>query len=312
MAIISIPKPCSEKWGNMKPTTAGAFCLNCRKEVIDFTQNSDEEIVTYVQQHEAGSLCAKMTQHQLSRINFVEWENQSQSIFLSKFVLALFLVFGLCLFSCKSPEVALEKESNTTIPISHLNESTDSNTSHSEPTTNEINTSSLFSQTDSIKKSYLTLSKLFTPTSIDEPVNVYWGNIILGDVAHFPNETPSLAQNELAQSQSLILDYQLPFNELENLMIPMPFEIQELPKVTRPEHMSFNYISNEITQLTITIIDLNGRTNYTVFDQKIENGITKIDCDLTEVCPGFYAICFNHNGRSEIRPLTILEPKREN
>jgi len=44
---LSIPKPCRERWDAFKPTDKGGFCASCQKEVIDFTQWSDEEIRQY-------------------------------------------------------------------------------------------------------------------------------------------------------------------------------------------------------------------------------------------------------------------------
>ncbi|MCB0847413.1 MAG: hypothetical protein KDE26_29385, partial [Bacteroidetes bacterium] len=44
---LTITKPCSEQFENFQPTHAGGFCQSCQKEVIDFTQMSDREILLY-------------------------------------------------------------------------------------------------------------------------------------------------------------------------------------------------------------------------------------------------------------------------
>ncbi len=62
---ISIPEPCHEDWGKMTPTEKGKFCSVCTKEVIDFTQTNDEDIVKKVQKGE--NLCGRFLGSQLDR-----------------------------------------------------------------------------------------------------------------------------------------------------------------------------------------------------------------------------------------------------
>ncbi|OJJ13918.1 hypothetical protein BKI52_44945 [marine bacterium AO1-C] len=44
---LSIDRPCTEKFDTFHPTNAGGFCDSCQKEVIDFTQMSEYEIIQY-------------------------------------------------------------------------------------------------------------------------------------------------------------------------------------------------------------------------------------------------------------------------
>ncbi len=44
---INIPEPCHENWDQMTPTTQGAFCKVCSKDVVDFTTYSDQELIAY-------------------------------------------------------------------------------------------------------------------------------------------------------------------------------------------------------------------------------------------------------------------------
>ena len=41
---INIPVPCTEDWNKMTPTDKGAYCDKCAFEVIDFTNQTPEEI----------------------------------------------------------------------------------------------------------------------------------------------------------------------------------------------------------------------------------------------------------------------------
>jgi hypothetical protein len=62
--IVSIPKPCHEKWENFTPTDTGGFCSSCKKEVIDFTTWSSEEIHAYLIKRPNGS-CGRFLASQL-------------------------------------------------------------------------------------------------------------------------------------------------------------------------------------------------------------------------------------------------------
>jgi hypothetical protein len=62
---ITIPEPCHEDWTKMNTTEKGKFCSVCTKEVIDFTSNSDEEIVKHFTNH--GNTCGRFHETQLNR-----------------------------------------------------------------------------------------------------------------------------------------------------------------------------------------------------------------------------------------------------
>lgn len=62
---LSIPTPCHEQWNQMTPTEKGKFCAACSKEVIDFTQSSDEHLFKSLQSKE--NLCGRFRPSQLNR-----------------------------------------------------------------------------------------------------------------------------------------------------------------------------------------------------------------------------------------------------
>jgi CarboxypepD_reg-like domain len=45
--VLSVPKPCSEKWSGFTSTQSGKMCATCSKVVVDFTGKSETEIVRY-------------------------------------------------------------------------------------------------------------------------------------------------------------------------------------------------------------------------------------------------------------------------
>lgn len=62
---IRIPDPCHEDWNKMTPTQKGKFCSVCTKEVVDFTQATDEALVKMA--HSGKKLCGRFRADQLDR-----------------------------------------------------------------------------------------------------------------------------------------------------------------------------------------------------------------------------------------------------
>ena len=44
---INIADPCHEDWSKMNPVELGRFCSSCQKKVVDFTTQTDEEIISF-------------------------------------------------------------------------------------------------------------------------------------------------------------------------------------------------------------------------------------------------------------------------
>jgi hypothetical protein len=62
---VSIPEPCHEDWSKMSQTEKGAFCQVCTKEVVDFTNVIDEDIVKHVLKND--NACGRFSKTQLDR-----------------------------------------------------------------------------------------------------------------------------------------------------------------------------------------------------------------------------------------------------
>lgn len=63
---ITIPKPCHENWDAMTHEEKGRFCAVCSKTVFDFTQCSDEEIITSFS-NSKEEICGNFNESQLNR-----------------------------------------------------------------------------------------------------------------------------------------------------------------------------------------------------------------------------------------------------
>ncbi|MBN4070926.1 T9SS type A sorting domain-containing protein [Crocinitomix catalasitica] len=101
MKSVKIETPCHEDWSKMAPSQKGAFCDSCQIDVIDFSTRSKEEVKSILLANEGKHMCGRFSKAQLVELNtdYTAWENQSTSIFQSKFLYACLLVFGMTLFT---------------------------------------------------------------------------------------------------------------------------------------------------------------------------------------------------------------------
>ena len=63
---LTITDPCHEDWNKMTPVEQGRFCSSCQKKVVDFTSQSDEEIISFLNNYN-GSACGRFNDDQLDR-----------------------------------------------------------------------------------------------------------------------------------------------------------------------------------------------------------------------------------------------------
>jgi hypothetical protein len=63
--VLSVPKPCSEKWSSFISTSGGEFCFSCSKVVIDFAGKSQDEITDYFS-HNKEKTCGRFRANQLT------------------------------------------------------------------------------------------------------------------------------------------------------------------------------------------------------------------------------------------------------
>lgn len=88
---ISINNPCSERFSQFKRTTTGGFCNACQKEVIDFRQMSEEQIINYLKQKQDNT-CGVFKSSQIQRAMETKTLKQPKFKFLK---VAAVIVFSL-------------------------------------------------------------------------------------------------------------------------------------------------------------------------------------------------------------------------
>lgn len=62
---IHLDNPCSEDWDSMTADEKGRFCAACAKTVVDFTNMSDAEILTFFKKNKGKDVCGRINSHQL-------------------------------------------------------------------------------------------------------------------------------------------------------------------------------------------------------------------------------------------------------
>lgn len=87
--IVNIQNPCDEKWNEMQPHDRGKFCMQCSKEVIDFTKLDNTEIIKVIEQSK-GRICGRMFVSQLNRP--IEIQSKKKRSKLYKALTAIFLI----------------------------------------------------------------------------------------------------------------------------------------------------------------------------------------------------------------------------
>ncbi len=68
--ILQIPTPCHEKWDNMdtlNQNQPGRFCGSCQKNVVDFTNMSDAQVLAHFSNYQ-GNTCGRFENDQLNRV----------------------------------------------------------------------------------------------------------------------------------------------------------------------------------------------------------------------------------------------------
>ncbi len=61
----TIPNPCPAKWEDMRIGQLSRHCFQCKKDVIDFTQFSRDEILEFLLKHNQDGVCGRVNPRQL-------------------------------------------------------------------------------------------------------------------------------------------------------------------------------------------------------------------------------------------------------
>lgn len=101
---ITIPELCQVDWNKMTPEETGRFCSICTKGVVDFTNKNNIEIQEYFIKNQGQKVCGRFRNEQVNKfdIQIPQSVLKQRLPFHKAFLLALFIVMGTTLFSCKN------------------------------------------------------------------------------------------------------------------------------------------------------------------------------------------------------------------
>lgn len=179
---ISIPEPCNENWNQMTPNEKGRFCDLCSKTVVDFTNKTEEQILSIISKNTDSKICGRIsiTSPLSISISIPQSVLKKKHSFHKAFLLALLICMGTTLFSCKD----LHNTSHTIGEISIVDDST--TLSYSNTVSKEI-------KTDTLEKKKL--NKKTAVPSISPPPRPTLGVIAMGDIV-VKDSVPSCAPNK--------------------------------------------------------------------------------------------------------------------
>ena len=89
---ISIQNPCPENWSKMKPVNKGRYCAVCSKNVIDFTQYSNEQLIKHLEKER--NICGRFKSHQLNKKITLERKDKNSFSGYAASLFFTFLTFG--------------------------------------------------------------------------------------------------------------------------------------------------------------------------------------------------------------------------
>jgi len=91
---LSIKKPCSQNFEDFTKTDLGGFCQGCKKEVLDFTQMTDNQLIHYFSTAK-GNTCGRFKKSQLKTYQSANYGSMNN--YLPKTAgIASFSLLALC------------------------------------------------------------------------------------------------------------------------------------------------------------------------------------------------------------------------
>ncbi len=91
---LSIPEPCHEDWQQMTPTEQGRFCNACAKQVVDFSNMSDAQVLNYFSTVKNDKVCGRAYPDQLERAITMPAAPKKRLFWHWNYITMLFLFFS--------------------------------------------------------------------------------------------------------------------------------------------------------------------------------------------------------------------------
>jgi outer membrane protein OmpA-like peptidoglycan-associated protein len=111
---IHIENPCLADWHKMTPAKSGRFCDSCRKVVIDFSDKTQEEVISYISKAADKNICGRYHERHTTVASgkWYDFLNKIELIFsgLKMQRLGVFLISTLLFFSACRRELLGKKQ----------------------------------------------------------------------------------------------------------------------------------------------------------------------------------------------------------
>jgi hypothetical protein len=86
---ITIPEPCKEDWNEMSPIQQGKHCTVCKKDLVDFTNMSDNSLIDFLSKKKDEKTCGRFHSSQLDRVILSSEQRDSGFLLRASAVLAM-------------------------------------------------------------------------------------------------------------------------------------------------------------------------------------------------------------------------------
>jgi CarboxypepD_reg-like domain/Secretion system C-terminal sorting domain/Carboxypeptidase regulatory-like domain len=119
---LSIPEPCHQNWDKMNPTEQGRFCNACAKQVVDFSNMSDTQVLNYFSTLKDEKVCGRAYPDQLERAITVPRETKKRLFWYWNYITMLFLFFSKSNNAKAQGGIKVEVQSqlnNNNAPLAH-------------------------------------------------------------------------------------------------------------------------------------------------------------------------------------------------
>lgn len=305
--MVQINEPCHENWNSMLPDEKGKFCLSCNKTVVDFSNKSDEEIKYILIEKSKEKVCGRFKTQQLNRpleqkldLNKLPFNTS----ITKKFAVALFLVFGSLLFSCKD-------YSNKSIEVKGEVEYSDHVVGlMMQPPNSFVEKDSLIEECFSYTQGEIVGKLDYATPELKDSIYINDEDMLTGDVCIMPNEEDStVVKNNLIQydttntNKNIINNYNNAINE--KLTSGVSKNLNVFPN---PSNGSFTvqFEVKKAMPLTISVFDLNGALIKTISSNTFHNtGKYELTTTINEFVNGIYFVSIAGGGKVETKKMVL-------
>ena len=95
---FEVKEPCLQNWDHMIPNEYGRFCSSCQLNVIDFTNNTPEEISNYLKENNGKQICGHIKRIDVKPQNkidlFIFKLNSNGLKYISMLIFGILIITG--------------------------------------------------------------------------------------------------------------------------------------------------------------------------------------------------------------------------